>query len=65
VVRGDDPVRCLRRGHLSAAAVLTVAADTAALPADDLVDALLDCSAADWAQTSVGAAGFAGPAVTA
>ena len=33
VVRGDDMSRCLRRGHLSAAAVLTVPGDSASLPA--------------------------------
>jgi 2-dehydro-3-deoxygluconokinase len=61
VVRGENPQRCLRRGHLSAAAVLTVAADTAPLPRGGLVDALLDCSAADWVRTTAGPAGFAGP----
>ncbi len=32
VLRGEPVARCLRRGHLSAAAVLTVRADSAAPP---------------------------------
>ena len=62
VVRGDDTRRCLRRGHLSAAAVLTVPGDSAFLPADEVVESLLGASPAAWAQTRVSAAGFVLPA---
>lgn len=53
-VRGEDPLRCLRRGHLGAAAVLTVAGDTASpLPLH-----LLDASAQEWADARIRAAGL-------
>jgi 2-dehydro-3-deoxygluconokinase len=59
LVRGEPVSRCLRRGHLGAAAVLTVPGDSAApLPAA-VLDPLLDASGADWARIEVGAAGFA------
>jgi 2-dehydro-3-deoxygluconokinase len=61
VVRGEPIARCLRRGHLSAAAVLTVSGDSAPLPPDAVVDPLLDTPDADWARIRVSAAGFAGP----
>jgi 2-dehydro-3-deoxygluconokinase len=57
-VRGDDQPRCLRRGHIGAAATLTVAADSAAPPPADVLDALLGCSESDWAATIVTADGF-------
>jgi 2-dehydro-3-deoxygluconokinase len=64
LVRGEPIGRCLRRGHLGAAAVLTVPGDSAApLPAD-LVDRLLDASAADWARISVHAGGVTTPLAT-
>jgi 2-dehydro-3-deoxygluconokinase len=50
--------RCLRRGHLSAAAVLTVPGDSAALPANEVVETLLDSSPAVWSETRVNAGGF-------
>jgi 2-dehydro-3-deoxygluconokinase len=59
VVRGDAMQRCLRRGHLSAAAVLTVPGDSAALPADEVVESLLASPPDSWEQTTVSAAGFA------
>ena len=53
VVRGEDTRRCLRRGHLSAAAVLTVPGDSAPLPPGAVVESLLSCSPAAWAATKV------------
>jgi 2-dehydro-3-deoxygluconokinase len=61
LVRGEPLARCLRRGHLSAAAVLTVASDSAPLPPDDVQDPLLDAPAADWARIEVSAAGLTAP----
>ena len=58
VVRGEDQTRCLRRGHIGAAATLTVAADSAPPPPAELLDELLRCSESDWAATSVTANGF-------
>ena len=62
VVRGDDMSRCLRRGHLSAAAVLTVPGDSASLPAVEVVESLLASSPDAWALVKVSAAGFEAPA---
>jgi 2-dehydro-3-deoxygluconokinase len=61
LIHGEPLARCLRRGHLSAAAVLTVAGDSAPLPPAHVVDPLLDATAADWARIEVSAAGFAAP----
>jgi len=61
LVRGEPLARCLRRGHLSAAAVLTVAGDSAPPPPDEVLDPLLDAPAADWARIEVSAAGLAAP----
>lgn len=58
VLRGEPVARCLRRGHLSAAAVLTVRADSAAPPRGPRGDAMLDAPAADWARIQVGPDGF-------
>ncbi|MFC4562390.1 sugar kinase [Nocardiopsis mangrovi] len=53
LVRGDDVGRCLRRGHLGAAAVLVVPGDSAApLPAH-----LLDLDDDGWAALRVGPGG--------
>jgi 2-dehydro-3-deoxygluconokinase len=49
LVRGEDIGRCLRRGHLGAAAVLTVPGDTA----PPLDPALLDLDDAGWAALRV------------
>lgn len=49
LVRAEPVERCLRRGHLSAAAVLTVAGDSA----PPLADALLELSADEWARVRV------------
>ncbi len=51
LVRGEDIGRCLRRGHLGAAAVLTVPGDTA----PPLDPALLDLDDAGWAALRVSA----------
>ena len=53
--------RCLRRGHLCAAAVLTVPGDSASLPAHSVVESLLAALPDVWAQTKVSSAGFAVP----
>jgi 2-dehydro-3-deoxygluconokinase len=61
IVRGEPVARCLRRGHLAAAAVLRVHADIAAPPSDAQAAALLDASPADWAKTTIGPDGISGP----
>jgi 2-dehydro-3-deoxygluconokinase len=61
VVRHEPVARCLRRGHLSAAAVLTVHADSAPPPSGELGDALLDAPDSAWARIRVGSGGFSGP----
>ncbi|ANY06082.1 hypothetical protein AFB00_06960 [Pseudonocardia sp. HH130630-07] len=53
LVRGEDVDRCLRRGHLGAAAVLVVAGDSA----PPLPEHLLDLDDDVWAALRVGAAG--------
>lgn len=54
LVRGDDVGRCLRRGHLGAAAVLVVAGDSA----PPLPDHLLDLDPGAWAALRVGPGGL-------
>ncbi|HWM59041.1 MAG TPA: PfkB family carbohydrate kinase [Pseudonocardia sp.] len=61
LVRGEPVPRCLRRGQLSAAAVLTVHADSAAPPTGARGAALLDAPAQEWATIRVGPDGFSGP----
>lgn len=61
LVRGEPVARCLRRGHVSAAAVLTVPGDSAPLPPPGVVDALLGVSETEWARIRVSDAGFAAP----
>jgi 2-dehydro-3-deoxygluconokinase len=61
VVRGDDTLACLRRGHIGAAATLTVAADSAPPPPEAVMGRLLTCSEQAWAATTVTAAGFSMP----
>ncbi len=63
VVSGDDVATCLRRGHVGAAATLTVPQDSAPPPPADLLSQLLTCSATDWAATTATAAGFSIPEV--
>ncbi|WP_448493808.1 sugar kinase [Mycolicibacterium boenickei] len=58
VVLGEDPASCLRRGHIGAAATLTVASDSAPPPPDELIHHLLICSDGEWAVTAVNAEGF-------
>jgi 2-dehydro-3-deoxygluconokinase len=63
VVRGEDARRCLRRGHLSAATVLTVTGDSAPAPLEQ-TQRLLDVSAEEWQSAVVSAAGVTlGPPV--
>ncbi len=45
----------LRRGHISAAATLTVRGDRGPLPADEVMSAVLACSDQDWAMIRVAA----------
>lgn len=61
LVHGDDTATCLRRGHIGAAATLTVATDWAPPPPDAVLHRLLTCSAQDWSATTVTAAGFVLP----
>jgi len=61
LVSGDDVVTCLRRGHIGAAATLTVASDWAPPVPGDVHRRLLSCSSSAWSATSVSAAGFAVP----
>ncbi|AKS33957.1 sugar kinase [Mycolicibacterium goodii] len=61
LVRGEDTLTCLRRGHIGAAATLTVATDWAPPPPEAVLHRLLTCSQADWSATTVTAAGFALP----
>ncbi|WP_131738906.1 sugar kinase [Actinomadura roseirufa] len=62
-LRGHDPRRCLRLGHLTAAATLVVTGDHGPPPPAALVDALLGADAREWAATTVRASGIAGPAL--
>jgi 2-dehydro-3-deoxygluconokinase len=61
LVRGEPLARCLRRGHLHAAAVLTVTGDSAPMPPGDVLDPLLGAAPGDWAKIEVTAAGLAAP----
>lgn len=63
VVRGDDVATCLRRGHIGAAATLTVVADSTPPPPADVMLRLLSCPPSAWAATTVTAAGFAIPEI--
>jgi 2-dehydro-3-deoxygluconokinase len=56
-LRGYDQRRCLRLGHIAAAATLVVAGDHGAPPAPDLVDAMLAATGEEWAATAVSASG--------
>lgn len=62
-LRGLDQSRRIRLGHLAAAAALTVHGDQGALPAPEVVDALLDAAPEDWAATRVSAEGISSPAL--
>ena len=61
LVRGEPVDRCLRRGHLGAAAVLTVAGDSAHPLPGEVAGPLLAAPPAEWARIAVSAAGFAVP----
>lgn len=61
---GLDQRSCLRRGHVSAAATLTVPGDRGPLPSADVLDKILACSEADWAATHVAPGRIDSPALT-
>jgi 2-dehydro-3-deoxygluconokinase len=61
LVCGDDVLTCLRRGHIGAAATLTVASDWAPPVPGDIQRRLLECSLSTWSATTVTAEGFAVP----
>jgi 2-dehydro-3-deoxygluconokinase len=61
VAAGDSAERCLRRGHVSAATVLTVRGDTARLPDEPVLEGLLGCSDEQWRAVRASAAGFTVP----
>lgn len=61
MVRGENTATCLRRGHIGAAATLTVASDSAPPPPDALRDHMLTCSPRAWSTIVVSAAGFTPP----
>ena len=50
---GLDQRSSLRRGHISAAATLTVPGDRGPLPGQDTLDLILGCTDDDWAATHV------------
>ncbi|QXJ23251.1 sugar kinase [Actinomadura graeca] len=60
-LRGYGPRRCLRLGHLAAAATLVVPGDHGPPPPPALVDELLHASPGVWAATTVRASGVARP----
>jgi 2-dehydro-3-deoxygluconokinase len=55
LLRDGDPVRALRRGHLTAASALRVAADHGPLPPSDVLETLLGADDATWAAAADGA----------
>jgi 2-dehydro-3-deoxygluconokinase len=61
MVRGEETDRCLRRGHIGAAATLTVASDSAPPPPNALFEDMLTCSPRAWSTITVSAAGFTPP----
>ncbi|WP_243725699.1 sugar kinase [Actinomadura rubrisoli] len=60
-LRGYVPRRCLRLGHLAAAATLVVPGDHGPPPPPALVDDLLGASPRAWAATTVRASGIGRP----
>lgn len=63
ILRAEPTEQALRRGHLSAARVLTVEQDSAAPFPDEVVEPLLSCPASEWAATRVDVAGVHSPAL--
>ncbi|WP_165313317.1 sugar kinase [Rothia halotolerans] len=57
LLRGDDAVRCLRRGHLHASAALTTTADRALPPSEATLDALLAVTEDEWESIRVDESG--------
>ena len=64
VMVGEPVEQALRRGHLSAARVLTVHSDSAPPFPAGVLNAMLTCTEQEWAQTRVSAAGVRSPAVS-
>ncbi len=62
LLMGLDQKSCLRRGHISAAATLTVRGDRGPLPADEVMSTVLACSDRDWAMIRVAAGQVVTPA---
>lgn len=62
LLMGLNQKSCLRRGHISAAATLTVRGDRGPLPADEVMSAVLACSDQDWAMIRVAAGQVVAPA---
>ena len=63
LLRGDDQRRRIRRGHVCAASALVVRGDHGTPPRSEVLDALLDCSPAQWAEIRVRAGAFVSPAL--
>lgn len=61
---GLDQRSSLRRGHLSAAATLTVPGDRGPLPSTEVLEKILACSEADWAATHVAPGRIDSPVLT-
>ncbi|QBJ95881.1 sugar kinase [Rhodococcus sp. ABRD24] len=55
---GEEVGQCLRRGHIGAAATLTVEFDSAPQPPAEVVAELLSCPESVWATTRVDSSGF-------
>lgn len=59
MTRGEAVGQCLRRGHIGAAATLTVESDSAPQPPVEVIARLLACPDSTWATTRVSSNGFA------
>lgn len=57
LLHGDDPIRCLRRGHLHASAALTTTTDRALPPSAATLDALLAVTEDEWESIRVDESG--------
>ena len=62
LLRGYDQRRRIRLGHVCAASALMVPGDHGVPPTSAVLDALLDCSPAQWAATRARGAAFLSPA---
>jgi 2-dehydro-3-deoxygluconokinase len=63
LLHGYDQRRRLRLGHVCAVSALMVHGDHGVPPEPGVLDALLDCSPAQWAATRASGAAFASPAL--